>query len=61
MAKTVYVDENLCIGCGLCANELPAVFEMKADISIVKDPAGASEDEIENIMSLCPVACILWK
>lgn len=30
MAKVV-VDENLCIGCGLCADTCPDIFEMGDD------------------------------
>ena len=31
------VDQAACIGCGLCANDCPEVFEMNADKAIVKD------------------------
>jgi len=62
MAKRVFVDQNECISCGMCAGNLPAVFRMsdngKAE---AYDPDGASEDEIQNeAVDVCPVACIHW-
>ena len=38
------VDQNSCIGCGLCANDCPEVFTMNADKAQGKDvPAGKEE------------------
>lgn len=63
MAKIVFVDQDLCIGCGVCVNNLPEVFrfndENKAECH---NPVGASEDEIqEQAIDVCPVACICWE
>jgi ferredoxin len=55
-----HVDKNSCIGCGLCANICPDVFEIKGDIAIVKsDPV--SPENIESCRQAvedCPVSAI---
>lgn len=63
MAKTPWVDKDLCISCGLCVSNLPDVFrfddEGKAECH---NPTGASEEEIQsNAIDLCPVSCIHWQ
>lgn len=63
MAREVWVDEESCISCGLCVGNLPNVFRY-ADSGKAEcfDPAGASEDEIQNeAIDICPVQCIHWK
>ena len=61
MAQKPYVDQDSCIGCGLCASIVPAVFRMNADnLSEVHDPAGAPEEKIQEAIDSCPVACIHW-
>jgi len=54
------VDKNACIGCGLCADECPAVFEMGEDLAVVvvsEVPADAIADCREAARS-CPVEAI---
>ena len=63
MAKEVVVNQDECISCELCVNNLPDVFRM-ADNGKAEcyNPAGASEDEIQqNAIDMCPVSCISWK
>ena len=54
------VDEETCIGCGLCAETCPEVFEMDDDMARVKvdevpeDLAGTCREAAEN----CPVEAI---
>ena len=55
------VNDETCIGCGLCAETCPAVFEMNDDdIAVVKGdsvPADAGDDCREAAES-CPVDAI---
>ncbi len=63
MAKEPLIDRDACIGCGLCADNVPNVFRMTADGKAeCHDPKGAPEEEIEkNAIDVCPAACIRWK
>lgn len=62
MAKVPYVVQEECTECGVCTNTLPAVFQFdEFNKAEVHDPNGASEAEIQEVMDLCPVACIHWK
>lgn len=63
MEKEAFVDQEMCIGCGLCVDNLPDVFHMntkgKAECF---DPNGATETEIQlQAIDVCPVSCIHWK
>ncbi len=54
------VDEDLCTGCGLCADTCPEVFEMKGDKAYIKEnsiPDG-SVDCSKEAASNCPVEAI---
>lgn len=56
----VTVDEETCIGCGLCAETCPEVFEMKDDKACVKGnevPEGAA-DTARTAAEECPVEAI---
>ncbi len=57
MAK-VTVDANACVGCGLCVNACPDVFELGED-NIAKVKANScSTCDLHDIASQCPVNCI---
>jgi len=63
MQKTVWVDQDVCISCGLCVDNLPNVFRF-ADNGKAEayDPGGAPEDEIQQeAIDICPVSCIQWQ
>ena len=61
MAKKPYVDQDSCIGCGLCASIVPTVFRITEDnLSEVHNPAGAPEEKIQEAIDSCPEACIHW-
>ena len=54
------VDKDLCLGCGLCVDICPEVFQMEEDKAITKAeqvPAGA-EDACRDAAQQCPVEAI---
>ncbi len=60
MAKPskVEVDQETCIGCGVCADMVPDVFEMQDGKSIVINAQGAEYDEVQEAVESCPVEAI---
>ena len=57
MAKVV-VDAGACVGCGLCVNACPDVFELGED-NIAKVKAHECDScDLHDIASQCPVNCI---
>jgi ferredoxin len=62
MAGEVYVDQKVCIGCGLCVSIASEVFRLNDDgVSEAYHPAGATEAKIQEAIDSCPVACIHWR
>jgi len=58
----VSIDQKLCIGCGLCASMLPAVFELDENgKSRVKNENGAPIEKIKEVASMCPAKAIKVK
>ena len=57
----VYVDQDICISCGLCIDIYPAVFDWnddgKADVIVDEVPAYA-EDDAREAMDSCPSEAI---
>lgn len=54
------VDADLCVGCGLCVETCPAVFEMKDSLAVAKAagvPADA-EAACRDAADGCPVKAI---
>jgi len=57
MAKVI-VDESTCIGCGLCEQACPEVFELKDDgLAYVKADSCDIHD-LKEVASQCPVEAI---
>jgi len=53
------VDQDLCIGCALCTQVCPDVFEMGADgTAQVKDGADTNAACIQEAADQCPVGAI---
>ena len=57
----VKVDAELCVGCSLCVDTCPEVFEMKEDKAIVKteEVFSESEDCCAQSKDECPVEAII--
>lgn len=56
----VYVDKETCIGCGLCNDIYPEVFEIDDDGKAValEDQSEADEDALVEALESCPVEAI---
>lgn len=62
MAGEVYVDQQICIGCGLCVSIVPEVFRLNdAGVSEVQKQSGAAAEKIQEAIDSCPVNCIHWR
>jgi ferredoxin len=61
MARTVAVDREACISCGLCVSVAPEVFRFEDGKSFAYDPSGAPEGKIQDCIDGCPVSAIQWK
>ena len=62
MGRTVYLDEDCCVGCGSCAELCPEVFEMdeEGEVAHVILPEAEEVDCVEDAMAACPEECISW-
>jgi len=57
MARSVRVDENICLGNGLCVDLAPQYFELdEDDLSVVK--GSPSEDDVLEAIRACPTQAI---
>lgn len=61
MSKEVVVNEETCIGCGLCVQLCPKVFAMQDNgKSKTIDSEGDEEPNIQAAIDACPVQAISW-
>jgi ferredoxin len=63
MAKEPWVDQDVCISCGLCVTNVPEVFRFaESGTAECYDPHGAPEEVIQTeAVDVCPVSCIHWR
>lgn len=55
----VVVDQDACIGCGLCVQVAADVFDMQADKAVVKKGVSdSSMDDAKSAAEQCPVSAI---
>ena len=60
--KEVHVDPDTCIGCMLCSQMCPNVYEVMPDgKSKATNPAGDTEENLQDSIDQCPVDAISWK
>ena len=54
------IDSEACIGCGLCAQVAPDIYEMQDDKAIIKadDITDDKQEEAKNGAEQCPVNAI---
>ncbi|MFH1782869.1 MAG: ferredoxin [Candidatus Omnitrophota bacterium] len=57
------MNEELCVGCGLCVNTCPEVFQMKEDKAIVIGSTVSPENEetCKQAKDECPVDAITFE
>jgi ferredoxin len=55
---TPKVDMELCIGCGLCTELCPKVFELRDDKAWVVNPNGCDTCDCRQAVDSCPVTAI---
>ncbi|NLA52909.1 MAG: ferredoxin [Clostridiales bacterium] len=53
-----HVDEDTCIGCGLCASIAPQTFEMDGDLAKVIEEPVSDEEAAREACEECPVDAI---
>ncbi len=58
MAKKVTVDQELCIGCGACANLCPDCFVLQNDGKSSVIDETCAECDIDVAVNSCPVGAI---
>ncbi len=55
---TPKIDMDTCIGCGLCTELCPKVFELRDDKAWVSNPGGCDTCDCKQAVDSCPVTAI---
>ena len=59
--RAIVLNEDRCIGCGLCVQLCPKVFAMQDNgKSKAIEPTGDEEGNIQGAIDACPVQAITW-
>ena len=55
-----YVDQDVCIGCGLCTGTAPEVFDMNdvGNAEAVADTTDENKESVQSAIDNCPVSAI---
>jgi ferredoxin len=62
MKRGLYIGQEKCIGCGLCAEIAPRVFTLNDEgVYEIIDPTGDEESKIQEAINECPVECLEWE
>ncbi len=63
MARGVIIDQEACITCESCVELVPSVFKIDETVGKATpyNPEGASEDEIQEAIDICPTEAISWE
>lgn len=62
--KKVRINQDLCIGCGMCASLCSAVFRMDDSINkaeVYNDVSKENEEYVKLAIDSCPVSAISWE
>ena len=59
----VFVDQETCIGCGLCCGICESVFRMNEDdkAEAYREVEASAMSAVQSAIDSCPVAAIGWK
>lgn len=62
MGGEAYVDQEICIGCGLCVSIVPEVFRLNENgVSEVHTQDPGEHEKVQQAIDSCPVNCISWR
>lgn len=70
MVRKAFVDKNICIGCSVCKDTCPTVFNVKEDQEFGMDFKSSTDDtvdqeevaeKVQEAIDTCPVQCISWR
>ena len=58
-----FVDQDTCIGCGLCCGICDTVFRMNDDgkAEAFQEAAEGDRGEVQSAIDSCPVSAIRWE
>ncbi len=59
----IYVDKDLCVGCGTCAAVAPDLFKMTDDgkAEFIGEITNETMETIDRAISMCPTSAIIKK
>lgn len=60
MGRVISIDQVACSGCQSCVELCPEgfAFDQEREVAVARDAADICEDELQQVLSICPEACI---